>query len=58
MTIVLDHVSEPGSWARAMGRGCVPNAVDFDPVDASENAVDDAVARHTPSYQPEGLATS
>ncbi len=31
MTIIIDTVSEPGAWARAIGRGCAPSAVDYQP---------------------------
>jgi hypothetical protein len=28
---MIDRASEPGSWSRAIARGCIPSAVDFTP---------------------------
>lgn len=60
MTIIIDTVSEPGSWDRAMGRGCLPGAVDYDPARPCESDIvgGDTSVRHDAAYRSEGFATS
>lgn len=40
MTIFIDDVSEPGSWARAIARGCVPNHRDSTGADERKDGLD------------------
>lgn len=60
MTIILDDASEPGSWARAMARGCLPSASDYEPSRpcGSDIVEEEAVVRHEASYPSDGVATS
>jgi hypothetical protein len=57
MTIHIDTVSEPGAWARAIGRGCLPSSSEFVGAMAVEGD-GEAVAEHDAGYASEERATS